>query len=926
MQIFLNQVASQIKLAGAVEKIQIILPTRRAATYLKNIYTQKRDSIFSLDEYIEMQFSTCGKIIDTTESVLQFYDVYRKSHENVSFDDFSSWAFAAVDDFNAIDNSLADAKDLYSYLSDSKAIELWNPQMPLLTATQEKYLFFFKQQFGHYELLTNHLSAQKLAYRGMANKWLAQNILNINDADRIYVVGFNAFNNAENELFRKLHQANKLEFIWDADSHYLNDVENEAGNFLRKNIDTFYKGNLSKFNLVVNEIDKSDKTVNIYGVSKQVTQAKLLNQLLVNEINETAIILANESILPAVLNSLPQHIKNINVSMAYGLHNSQSAQFILCFLQLYSDEKTGSGNTKRYYFKSIIAILAHPFARHFFMQKCEKNTQNFIDTITRYNAPYLSIEQLYKILKPTELETDNLNLLLKTFTNNIEILDAILTFINEYKLYINEGDTLLISEIEEVNLFLETLKNNLNINNRSDSFTFKTIKKFVEQSIKTLSLSYKGEPLKGLQIMGLLETRCLNFKNIILLGCNEGSLPKVSKSSSYIPFDVKRVFNMPMPNENDSVFAYNFYRLLQHSKNVNLVYDTDTESFGGGEKSRFIAQIKQELKLATINEFLCVAGNISANIRQIINIEKSKEIYENLLYYLTQKGLTPTAINAYKQCGLKFYLQYIAKLQSNDEPDEFLGADVLGKLTHKILEILFKPIIGNVLTEKHIEQFAVALEATTIKACKDIDIENKLEDGKNLLVLNMAKTFVRNYLEQEKKNIAHYKSTNAYITILALESELKSTIHIEHNGEDLTVKLSGFADRIDSVAGITRIIDYKTGKVETKELNADSITEIFDDEQSEKAQQLLHYAYLYLKEGKPNNKVQSGIVSFRNYTNGVMNLAINNIDIMQLSHQNEYEELISNLIINMLDETIDFCQTEDLNTCQLCQFANVCNK
>jgi len=932
MQIFLNYAASIINNDVLKNNCKVVLPSRRAAVFFKNICWQIKDSIFSLDEFINHCYQPQGKIIDNVETILHFFDAYAEANigTEISFDEFASWAYTAVEDFNSIDNALADSRDLFSYLNDTKAIDLWNPEQPDLTDVQKKYLAFFKSQFNNYSLLNSHLLSKSLAYVGMANKWLANNILDVVDTNKVFVVGFNAFSNAEKLMFKKLNDAKKLEFIWDTDAHYINDLNHEAGYYIRNNIQYFYEKSTTSFNRISNLLNVGDKSITLYGAAKQVPQAKLLNKILSDIKTEnwsnTAIVLANENLLPVVLNSLPAHIQNINVSMSYTLRNSQTAQWILAYTNLFCSIKNEHETTKRPYYKTYVEFFSHSFIRNYFLKAYETDVQRWIDTIIRYNGPYLSFEQFFKLLELDENKLQALKLFFQLFEKPVAIFEVMLQFLKEYILLLLETETLLNEEISESILFVELIKQKLDENNRGNGFTFKTIKKFLEQSIRTLNLSYKGEPLMGLQIMGLLETRCLSFENVIVLGCNEGSLPKSNNSNSYVPFDVRRFFNLPLPSQSDNITAYNFYRLLQYPKNVHLVYDTDSDSLGGGEKSRFLSQLKQELINCKITEVVAIAGDLPTSVSNEITILKTPEILEQILNYLTNKGLTPTAINAYQSCDLKFYFKYIAKLKDVDEVDEFLGADILGKLAHRILELLYQPYVGKILTSAQVIEINKLLEITTERACRDIEIQNQIEDGKNLLVVNIAKQFVKNFLRAEYQHALVNEKNNRLLTILSLENELAGNIQLQHQSKTIDIKLTGFADRIDRVGDTIRIIDYKTGTVNERKLAVAEVSELFGNDEYDKALQLMHYAYLFQQQNSENKLIQSGIISFRNFKNGMLNLKLNGNEIIATENYQSYEHNLQLMIAEMLSIERTINQTANLDSCNLCGFAALCKR
>jgi hypothetical protein len=453
----------------------------------------------------------------------------------------------------------------------------------------------------------------------------------------------------------------------------------------------------------------------------------------------------------------------------------------------------------------------------------------------------------------------------------------------------------------------------------------RTLRLLMAQQIAQAALPFYGEPLAGLQVMGLLETRTLDFENIILLSANENVLPSGRSQHSFIVFDLRRAFGLPVWHERDAVFAYHFYHLIQRSKNVVILYNTESDKFGSGERSRFVTQLLHELpqvsRNAVIEEMLFDSGVKTGDAAPEITVQKDEAVLEKL-HTLADSGLSPSALNSFRDCGLRFYFSYVAGLREADEVEETIGADTLGTVIHATLEQLYLPHLGELLTPELIKTLQQKAPAVCEKEFAVVCPPDETGYGKNLLAKRIALRYLQRYFDAEIKRVSLLQKAGIQASVEALEAELRAGIVVD--GRE--IMLRGTADRIDRNGDQVQLIDYKTGKTDNNELKFKDWEEIIGNTSISKSFQLLMYALLYQRLHPETSSITSGIVSFRDLKAGVKKVNTPSGDLLRNDVLMLFEEQLKNLLRILLDTSVPFSQTDDLKKCRICPFASVCNR
>ncbi|MBL7995602.1 PD-(D/E)XK nuclease family protein, partial [bacterium] len=448
-------------------------------------------------------------------------------------------------------------------------------------------------------------------------------------------------------------------------------------------------------------------------------------------------------------------------------------------------------------------------------------------------------------------------------------------------------------------------------------------------------IPFSGEPLKGLQVMGMLETRTLDFENVIMLSVNENILPASKNQQSMIPFDIKIAYRLPTHKEKNAIFAYNFYRSIQRAKNIYLIYNSETDDFGNGERSRFITQLIFEMpkfntamKPADIQESFLAGGTFSAHTIaeaeiKIVKNERVVRQIDNLL----EKGVSPTALITYINCPLKFYLKYIVRLSEADETEETIEAGTFGSAIHFSLENLYRPFEQKIITSQDVDGMAAKAEPILIRAFQHFLKNGDIQHGKNHLMLKVGIKLLHNFLILEARRIAGIEQTGKAVYLLALEKEVLCDFNFQLNDQKKIVRLKGKMDRIDRVGSNLFIIDYKTGRVDAKELTVDVLSELISDPALAKSFQLLMYAYIYARTaGLPDPQMIAAIYPFKKLTQGPQQVSVNGTDALDGKLFSEFEDVLKTLLMQITDPQTAFTQTEDVTRCRNCEYITFCRR
>ena len=917
MTTFIYEVLKTLKDKNAtISNLTFILPSKRAGVFLKNTIPQVwKKTVFS-PEILSIEEFTSNlsqlKAISNIELLFEFYATYKAltpDKELENFETFSKWAQVIVQDFNEIDRYLIPQKEILTYLGNIQDLNHWSVQENK-TELVTNYLSFWNKLLDYYTKFSENLINNSIAYQGLIYREAVKNIDNYiqeNKNKKLIFLGFNALNKAEETIIQKLLQNEIAEIYWDIENTYLKNPLNDAGLFARQYLKTWPYFKTNNFKWTQDNYTQT-KNISLYGIPKNIGQAKQIGNILKNitnttgSVSKTAIVLGDETLLLPTLNSLPESVDAVNITMGLPLN---SVPLSSLFELLFNIHKT---NSKTFYYKDVISLLTHQNINSLFENKETSKLNEITKTIQTNNLVNINLEQLKALASPFE---EIIDILFTSWENNAKKgLNQAQKLIYTIKKQLDNNKSEHIFTLEYLYRFNEIFNELTTLQSKYPYFkNINTLFDVYKSLLSTETLDFKGEPLQGLQIMGMLESRVLDFETVIISSVNEGTLPSGKSNNSFIPFDVKLQYNLPTFKEKDAVYTYHFYRLLQRAKNIHILYNTEADALNGGEKSRFITQLELEGKHKI--EHKIIVPKVDVPKREPLQVKKDIQVI-NRLKEIAKKGFSPSSLTNYMRNPIDFYNQKILKISEFNEVEEQVAFNTLGTVIHNTLEEFYKPLQGKMLSMEALNEMKTKIDARVLFHFKDIYKEGNISKGKNLIIFEIAKRYLVNFINSEIQNI---KAGNE-IKILAIETENRVEIKIDKL--DFPVYLTGKVDRVDQYNGVTRIIDYKTGKVDSGKvtvINWEDLTTDYD--KYSKSFQVLTYAYAMIKDNKAKLPLEAGIISFKNLNAGFIKFTKkespydkNKITLINEDIIEAFETELKKLIIEICNPEIDFIEKE----------------
>ena len=947
------------------QELTVVFPNKRAAFYLRNALKENSQQTLWLPQIISiedavMQWSGITRA-DTIDLLFELIDIDAQLHKNQDYTSelsvFGSQAAQMAKDFDEIDQYGIDAKGVFNYVLENKKLEIWNFDEEKSKEKEVKYLQFFHSLYEYYLQLHERLLAKGKGYYGMITRHLselpeAELMERIGDR-RLIFAGFNALTTTEERIIDTLIKNGKAEILFDYDSYYIDDLYNEAGCFARKYQKT--RPNWLK-NGISDTLRTDNKSIHIVSASGNALQAKALQaKLQETDDNSQAIILADEHLLIPVLNAIPdkENYGSFKVSMGYPIGKTPVNQLVKeCFSlrrrNKISRKITENGierNAEGWYIWPVLHLMDLEIVKIVFPKEETAAFNRWKSEVVKAGKFIFESQDLEQLQQTPNIQ-EFLRLILFEQVGNspqhvVQAVSQVLSFIsNRIQSQNGQNDALfLLNQVSEIGKIIKRLQQVIEQNSQYIN-DLQSIEILYRLLSSRANIKLSSSDTNGLQIMGLLETRNLNFKRLHLLSVNEGIMPPDKSQGSFIPQFIRHAYGLPSYAESQAVVTYNFYHLLQNGEDIYLYYNNLGET-SGGEASRFILQIKHELaknpNIQITEESFSSTAQPSLEIKAL-NAQKNNAL-DRLHYLIEEKGISPSALSTYINCPLKYYLRYIAQIEDNSV-DEEVGVNVIGTIIHDTLELLFadylpqdgkRQVIDKVLFDKEImpqweQKLALSIEKNMPNGFPDV--------GFNYLNRVTIEQQLKNYLKYTSKQLEHND-----LIILETEGELKAVLSAPF-GQCL---FKGRTDRIDQWGGLVRVIDYKTGRVENTDLKvpvrhrSDSDLDYLK-QIPEKALQLLLYQYMYLK-GNPNLSPEqvSGAIHGLKYANAIEfsltkatpSKSDTDADTAFLEGDNfipDMEAMLGAIITEMLDTEIPFSQTEDEKHCRNCDFKGICRR
>ncbi len=963
---FLYNVANTYfkKYGNNISRFTFVFPNRRAGVFFQFYLSQiAKQPVFSPEIVtISDMFEKLSDLqkADRIKMLFMLYDIYIEvSKSTETFDEFHYWGDMLLSDFDDVDKYLVDAKQLFHNIYDLKEIDagfsflspdqveairrFWSNFLPIGDNEKKKdFAEMWEVLFPLYTELRARLRSEGQGYEGMIFREVVDKV-NADENlelpfEKVIFVGLNGHSISEERFLEYLKKRKIADFYWDYSSPLVCDPQNKASHFIANNRLKFP----SELLLDAEEQTFDKPTLELIGVPSAVGQAKYLNTILQDLLEKddtkgharamnTALVLPDENLLLPALYSIPQSIDKVNVTMGYSLHNSSVSGLIEHIFELQRNVRFVDGKL-HFYHRPVQAILNHRYITTI----AESQSKQLREYIIKFNKVVIAADDLQG------------HKLFQLIFQQVESWRGIPMYLKEILSYLKK--TLIVEDINMDSPQEEATTRYLDIEGEFIVEYYKTINKLqdvlkdvtAEMSIDTyvkllkkliqgISVAFRGEPLSGLQVMGVLETRALDFDNVIITSMNEGIFPMKRATNSFIPYNLRRGFELPTYEHQDSIFAYHFYRMINRAKRIYLLYDTRTDGLQSGEVSRYYNQIKHlYADHFDIKEQLAVY-KVSSTESAPISIEKTPQIMQNMQRFLVggESKLSASSINTYLNCPLQFYFSVVEKLAEVEEISETIEASTFGTIFHSIVEWLYEPLKGKLVTADLLHKMAKDNKALTHLIEKSF-AENYFMSPEKIRPLTG-----QNYLTGEviRKYIKKMLSTDAQITPFIYKDSEERLNQVYPLPSGLQVNLTGFIDRVDEVKGRTRIIDYKTGR---GVLRYRQMQDLFDKSLKDRPKavmQVFMYAHLYLME-HPNLVVESGIYYLRNLFDNAFDPAVlykpttrDNIRIDDFEkYREEFVEHFNNCLEEIFNPDVPFSQTPTEEACQWCAFTNICKK
>lgn len=964
MKPFLYQVATLFyqQYGAEIHRLAFVFPNRRAGLFFQKYLSEISEkplfspSILTINDLF-MQLS--GKHpADKIQMLFRLYELYKqRSGSSESFDEFIYWGEMLLNDFDDIDKYMVDARMLFRNVSDLKSLDddfnylspeqvqairsFWSSFYPKGDSpNQQHFLELWEILYDLYAGLRTSLAKDGCGYDGMIFREVVEQLekepMSDFPFDQVVFVGLNALSVSEERLLLALQKKGVADFYWDYVGPWVTDPDNKASFFLGRNLRLFP----SRMQLPATEPVQAE--IRVMGVPSAIGQAKQVYPILQALADEqqltdesalrTAIVLPDEHLLVPVLNAIPEAIQHINVTMGYPLAGTPVAALMEYILTLQKNIRY-IDRVPVFYFRDVLPILNHQYV----MAAAPEEVSQLVKDMTAGNRIYVHVADLNK--------HELLSILFTPVQNTEELSDYLIHVLEALNACLrnnrpNPDDEEMISnstqttaDIEQEFIFhyfatvnrMKEVMREAKIEMRLDTY-FRLLKRMTD----LITIPFEGEPLSGLQVMGVLETRALDFDRLIILSMNEGIFPLKKAANSFIPYNLRRGFGLPTYEHQDSVWAYHFYRLIRRAKQVTLLYDTRTTGLQTGEVSRFVHQLRYHYQYPLIDEL--VVYDVASSAVPPISVQKTAEVEKLLSDFLSggPRALSASAINTYLDCPLKFYFSVLEQIQEEDEITETVERDVFGSILHKVMEDLYAPFKGKLVTAdllKLLRKDQPLLTGTIARAFAELFFKSPVVrplEGENFLTGEMIRKYAEKILEQDVRFTPfHY---------IESEKKVRATITLS---DKRIVQLKGFIDRVDSLDRVLRIVDYKTG---SGKLEFESVEGLFDKEAKDRPKavmQVFLYAWMYQQlpeyTGMP---IQPVIYYLRTLFQRSFNPVVeqkkgrgkaDKVNSFQ-DFASDFEDKLRQCLDEIFNLDIPFTQTETGKACAYCSFRGLCGK
>ena len=930
---------------NSLDRYCFVFPNKRAALFFKKHLTSVcTKPLFAPDTItINELFAKLSPLnqADTLGLIFSLYEHYQQLNQtSETFDEFYSWGETLLADFNDIDKYLVNAEQLFSNLYELKSIDnafdylspkqiaaikhFWRDFDPeKYSGNRKNFLQSWLSLAPLYKVFREDLIDKNRGYEGMIYRSVIEQIKDKQlpnlPYERYIFIGLNALNECEKTLLKHYKNLDIADFHWDFQSDFIKDPQNKAGFFIRENLKLFPQSPHLLFDCNQQPAFESISIPSNTGQTKII--GELLNEKHIHneaQIENTAMILCDEQLMLPMLHALPDNIGAYNITMGYPLRSTSIYTLFSQLLNLQKNKRVVD-NKITFYHKNVISILRHSFVGKHFVEDSNKLVEQLTNNNLIYtDAETLSINPLFQLIFSDIKDS----LQFPTYLKNI--------FARCIQLYDNNDDDNKHAETSDDRLEKEFLYHLYITISRFDDLLqqynitpgIDILVKLLRKHIDTISVPFSGEPLKGLQVMGILETRTLDFENLIFLSFNEGIFPKAVPGNSFIPHNLRYGFGLPTIEHQDAVFAYHFYRMVQRAKNVWMVYDASDSGMKHGEISRYFSQLKfiYNQPIAERSQHY----KIELTSPKPIVIQKNDKIMEKLNQYLSDsdKQLSASALNDYVDCKLKFYFKKVEGIKENDELKEDIDSSTFGTIFHEVMENLYKPYENTTLTKEiiykiRLNEREIDAQINTAFAKEHFKTDKTIElKGRHLIVARIIKKYAKQLLKIDMNNTP----------FIYRKGEQKINCQLELNNKQ-TVNFVGYIDRLDEVNGQTRIIDYKTGT--DKKMTFSNLEELTTESKNRPSAvfQTFFYAWM-LAETQGDKNLKPSVFYLRSLFKDFNPQIKHNKETVNNfgDYFDDFKELLKQLLNEIFDPNVAFTQTSVDDHCRYCDYKGICLK
>ncbi|MDR1022173.1 MAG: PD-(D/E)XK nuclease family protein [Prevotellaceae bacterium] len=947
--------------------LTLVFPSRRARLYFSEYLSQQLSRPLWLPQCAGMG-DIFSRISGLTEAnryrlIAELYKCYKACHKtDETFEHFYFWGDVMLNDFEVLDKYLVQVDPLLKNLAALKNIDsslsflsqeqraaiqtFWQNFSPEKTGLlQANFASLWSALLPTYSSFRQALRQKNLAYQGMLYRDGAEILLKSGfdfGAEKFAFIGFNALNECEKTLMRYLQKEQRAEFFWDYDRYYINDRHQEAGLFMRQNLREFPPLEVDESYSPFSE----KKDIQVIATSSDVLQAKLLPKLL-DEVRgnrpldrRTAIVLADEGLLIPTLYSLPPDIEMLNVTMGYPLSQTPIYSLIEILISLHKNARVAENQPPKFYHKDALALLQHQYIR----MVAGKEARALCSKIIRQNRVYVSagdfpeeagsrsrfpVRQLLTKLSTPNAFTDMLGKLMAAVAAveaKEDTFDGKLR--REYVAYAYKSLNQLAGALRESEILLET----------ADFFNL------LRSALRGIRIPFEGEPVAGLQVIGILETRALDFENVVALSLNDDIFPRGETEPSLIPYNLRRGFGLPTVEQHEATYAYCFYRLLQRARRVRLVYNSQSADNRSGEVSRYLRQLAMESPHDVPER--SISYSVTRAPEKPIVVEKTGTVADILNEYLDggERAISASSLNSYIACSLKFYFAQIARLKEPEEVDEEVDGRMLGNIFHHAMQAIYAPYLDQSVSAADIasrlqnrQEIVELVEKETAREAlnDEAEVAEILRNGQ----LRLVKEVVVKYVEGTLRHDAQC----APFTVAGLEKKIEHKLQIGDGQARRTVNFSGYIDRIDATDGGIRIIDYKTGSsFNGKKEKFLSVEALFSEKEEERRPEILQtllYSSIMHEKGRVYSQQRVAVTPMLFF---IRNVYRNDFDgSIKIKNENEkgysavtdaapllprFEALLRAKLIGLFDYSQPFVQTGDADACEWCPYSEICGR